>query len=115
MRYACVSFASCCERCTCVPPGVVAGQRGRPRDGRHLAVRAVRQGAGRAGAQRAVAALLPQGDLRAVARPGGGRGRQQPHLPAGGARHQVRRVPVRQGAYERRAGGRSVAGGRWRT
>ncbi|KAG5269103.1 hypothetical protein AALO_G00198310 [Alosa alosa] len=44
-------------------------KRRRPRDGRRVPVRAVRQGAGRPGAQRTLEAVLPQGDLHAVAQP----------------------------------------------
>ena len=63
--------------------GVVVGQRRRPRDGRDISVRAVRQRARSAGAQRPLAALLPERDLLALARPHRGPGRNQPDLPTG--------------------------------
>ena len=63
--------------------GVIAGQWRRSRDGRDIAVRAVRQRAGSAGAQRPLAALLPQGDLLPVARPHRGPRRNQLDLPTG--------------------------------
>ena len=63
--------------------GVVVGQRRRPRDGRDISVRAIRQRAGSAGAQRPLAALLPQRDLLPLARPHRGPGRNQPDLPTG--------------------------------
>ncbi|XP_053723375.1 unconventional myosin-VIIa-like isoform X3 [Synchiropus splendidus] len=81
------------------PPtaGVVSGQRQRPRDGRRVSVRAVRQRAGRPGAQRPLEAVLQEGALHAVALPGRRPRGHRPHLPAGGAGGQVRRVPLRPG------------------
>ena len=59
-------------------------------------MRAVRQGARSPGAQRSLAALLPQRNLRSVARPDGRHDGHQFDLPAGGPRSEIRRVPVRQ-------------------
>ena len=95
-------------------PGVLAGWRRGPRPGRRLPVRAVRQGEGGPGGQSALEALLQEGDILAVARRDGGHQVDQADLPAVRARHQARRVPVRQAGGPRDGGGAAALRGGWR-
>jgi len=83
-----------------VRQGFVAGKWRRPRNGRSVAVRAVRQGAGRPRAFRALATLLQEGNFRTLAQPCSRRHFHRPHLPADRARRQIRRVQMRKGGVD---------------